>query len=478
MKVLLIQPPHFFDGKSRRPGFFPIGLGYLVRALMRDGHEVEVFDIWAHQLKDEDVASIIPRLKFDVVGITALSTQYRYVKWLVGLLKKDHSGCPVILGGPLPTFSADMLLNRCKVDVCVISEGDISFPNLLRNLGQLDRVNGIAYKEGKKIIFTPAQEYVKDLDSLGFASRDRDIFATDIYLDHGYLDGFPDLQAMNVATNRGCPWSCDFCSKTYRRMRSRSVPHIKQEIETLIDEFGVKAIFFNDELLVFSKKRIYELCEAIKPLNIKWVGQARVDTVDKDVLKCMKEAGCVAVGLGIESGSQRILDAMNKKTTVEQNIQGISAAKEVGLNVTVQCIYGYPGECDETLQETRNFFKRADTLHQGFFVLTPLPGTALYQRCREQGVISDEDEYLSCLDAGYNTTRRALVNLTNFDVDEFYQRKRWLEERVQWDYFVRHPFEKIIVRDENNNLLPKRLARQVLGSIWDRIIGPERAHTS
>jgi radical SAM superfamily enzyme YgiQ (UPF0313 family) len=236
----------------------------------------------------------------------------------------------------------------------------------------------------------------------------------------------------------------------------------------LKETFGVRAIFFNDELLVLNKQRIYELCEAIKPLNILWQGQARVDTVDSDVLKCMKDAGCVAVGLGIESGSQRILDAMNKKTTVEQNITALELAKKIGLEVVVQCIYGYPGECDETIVETIDFFRRADMLHEGFFVLTPLPGTQLFERCLEQGVVKDEDKYLSNLDAGYNTTRKALVNLTQFDADDFYEKKRWMEDRIQWNYFLQHPFQKVVIRDKNNNLYPVRLARQVLHSIWTK----------
>ena len=144
-------------------------------------------------------------------------------------------------------------------------------------------------------------------------------------------------------TNRGCPWQCNFCSKTFKSARLRTIPHVVEEIRMLKEEFGVGAIFFNDELLIMGKKRGYELCEAMKPLNVKWCGQARVDTVELDLLKCMKDAGCVDVGLGIESGSQRILDAMNKRSTVEMNLSAIKAVKEAGLETVAQCIYGYPG---------------------------------------------------------------------------------------------------------------------------------------
>ena len=461
MKVLFVQPPHYFDGKFRRAGFFPVGLGYLTSRLLEEDHEVEVLDIWANQISEEDLVRAIPNLEYDVVGITALSTQYNYVKWLAQQLKR-HNDKPIVVGGPLATFSPEIVLKHMQVDICVLSEGDISFPNLVNNLGKPEKVNGIVYLKNSEVTYTAVQEYVCDLDSLGFATRDRNIFATDIYIQNGYLDGHPEINALNVMSNRGCPWQCNFCSRTYKSARLRSIPHVIEEINMLKEEFRVGAIFFNDELLVLSRKRTYELCEAIKPLNVKWCGQARVDTVDLDLLKCMKDAGCVDVGLGIESGSQTILDAMNKKSTVEQNLSALTAVKEAGLETVVQCIYGYPGENSDTINETIDFFRRADTLHQGFFVLTPLPGTTLYNQCLEQGIIVNEDEYLSNLDAGYNTSRDALVNLTAFNINEFYEKKYYMEDKITLNYFLRHPFKKVVIRDNNNNLHPRLLGWEVL----------------
>ena len=439
MKVLFIQPPHYFGGESRRPAFFPVGFGYLTARLLEEGHEVEVFDIWAHQLTKEEVLRKISSLEYDAVGITALSTQYKYVKWLAEQLKRRRDN-PVVLGGALATFSPEVVLENTLVDICIISEGDVSFPNLLTNLGHPQKVNGIVYRRNGEIVFTAPQEYVQDLDSLGFAIRDRKIFATDVYLREARIDTVrPGVKVMNVTSNRGCPWSCDFCSKTFHHVRSRSIPHVRQEIEMLKEEFGVRGIFFNDELLALNKKRMYELCEAIKPLNVVWQGQARVNTVDLDVFKCMKDAGCVSVGLGIESGSQRILDTMNKKTTVEQNFVAIKAARNAGLRPIIQCIYGYSGECDETIKETIEFFCRADTFHWFFFVPTPLPGSFLYQRCIKQGLIPDEHEYLSKLEAGYCLGSKAHVNLTDFSEKEFYAKKRWMQYRIMWNYFLHHP---------------------------------------
>ena len=146
MKVLIIQPPHYFDGKFRSPGFFPVGLGHLTVSLHEENHEVEVFDIWAKHLSEEEVIRTIPSLDYDIVGITALSTQYAYVKWLAQQLKQ-HNDAPIVVGGPLGTFSAKEVLKNMQIDICVLSEGDIIFPNLIKNLGELEKVNGIVYSK-------------------------------------------------------------------------------------------------------------------------------------------------------------------------------------------------------------------------------------------------------------------------------------------------------------------------------------------
>ncbi len=160
---------------------------------------------------------------------------------------------------------------------------------------------------------------------------------------------------------------------------------------------------------------------------------------------------------------------MNKRSTVEKNISAIKAVKEAGLDTVAQCIYGFPGENSETVNETIEFFRRADSLHQGFFVLTPLPGTTLYNRCVKQGVIVNEDEYLSNLDAGYNTSRDALVNLTDFSMDEFYEKKDFMEDRIMRNYFLRHPFKQIVVRDDHNNLKHAFLGGEVFRTALKKI---------
>lgn len=268
MKVLLVQPPH----SGREPSLFPLGLGYIARAAQDIGCEVEVLDIHAHDYSQEEVAEKIERLNYDVVGINAFSTQYSYVKWLTDALKKYHQG-KIILGGPLPTFNPSLVLEKTKADICVISEGDITIKSIVENMNHLEKVKGIYFSKNGKIIANPPQEYIEDIN--GIQLPPYDIFPMDIYFKHMSLFGTPTKKTMNLITARGCPYKCNFCSRTIGGARFRTIDNVIEEIKTLKERFAIDSILFNDELVVISKKRVRELCDKIKHLNIIWGCQGR-----------------------------------------------------------------------------------------------------------------------------------------------------------------------------------------------------------
>jgi len=442
MKILLIQPPHYYGGRNRPPSFFPLGLGYLSKVLLNSGHEVEIFDIWAHQYKNKEVKEKIKRLKYDIVGISALSTQYAYVKWLTSELKK-HSNAPIVVGNALATYSPEIVLKHTKTDICCIGEGEITLKEIIENINKLEKVKGIYFKKGNKIIKNQLREYIKDLDSIPFPAWD--LFPMDIYLKNCRLWGGL-ITAMNLITTRGCPYNCKFCSKTFREIRLRSAENVIKEIKTLKDKYGIEGIFFSEELLVINKARTIAICEKIKKLKMKWVCQGRVNLVNLELLKCMKNAGCIVVGYGIESGSQIILDNMNKMVTVEQAEMAIKNTIKAGMNPMIQMMYGYPGETKETLQETISFFKRCPYLGpQGianavkFSPITPLPGSELYEQVVKNGLIKNEEEYLYSLEGGFMPDgTRTLVNFTNFSEKRFYAVMKRVEKQIYRNQLKSH----------------------------------------
>ncbi|MCG2717783.1 MAG: B12-binding domain-containing radical SAM protein [Nanoarchaeota archaeon] len=440
MRVLLIQPSHTFDGGSRAPECIPLGLTYIGKVLQNGGHEVEILDIWLHQYSREQTIEKIKKLDYDMVGISALSTQYSYVKWLSDTLKKYNNG-PIFLGGALPTFSAEVVLKNTKVDICIIGEGEVTIKEMMDNIGKLDNVEGIFFKEGNEIFKNPSRPPIKNLDEVEFPAWD--LIDVEKYIT---LNSIGNKRKMQVVSGRGCPYNCRFCSKTFKGYRCRSVKNIIDEIKTLIDRYGINHIDFLDELVVISKKRIFELCDAIEPLNIQWSCQGRVNLVNYEILKRMKKANCVSVGYGVESGSQKILDNMNKQIRVKQSKEAIINTLNLGMTTAVQMMYGYPGETLETLDETVHFFD--DLPYTGVAFLsptTPIPGSPLYDECLKNGMIKDEVKYLESLSAGYlalytKAVMKNTINFTSFSDEDYWRLKKDAEWRIFKHQFRRFPF--------------------------------------
>jgi radical SAM superfamily enzyme YgiQ (UPF0313 family) len=205
-----------------------------------------------------------------------------------------------------------------------------------------------------------------------------------------------------------------------------------REIEELVRRFGIKGVAFHDELFLANKKRAYDFCDRLEAMGLKWACQGRVNLVDLELLKRMKQAGCIEIGFGVESGSQKILDSMCKHIKVKQSEQAIQDAVEAGIRPTVQMMYGYPGETLQTLNETVKLFERLPFVGDTKLAMTtPLPGSELYDEVVQKGLITNEDEYLSCLEEGYiNTRKTPAVNLTGFSMEQFCMFKRQAEELI------------------------------------------------
>jgi radical SAM superfamily enzyme YgiQ (UPF0313 family) len=181
------------------------------------------------------------------------------------------------------------------------------------------------------------------------------------------------------------------------------------------------------------------LCDKLGLLGIKWFSQSRVNLVDKELLVKMKESGCVAIGYGVESGSQHVLDCMDKRIKVEESIAAVKNTVDAGMTPIIQVMFGFPGENRESIEETIKFFDTIDFPAPPFFIATPLPGTPLYDMAKEKGLITDEDAYLTSLAGGYLAETTKVINLTDFSDDELLKLKRQMEARIAFNYSKRHP---------------------------------------
>jgi len=432
---------------------FPYGLAHVATSLLGHGHLVEVLDIYANQWNRREVLGKLNNLNFDVIGITAMSTQYDYVKWLAAEIRK-RTNVPIILGGLLATYSPHVALNHSAVDICVLGEGERTAVELIDCINSLHTVKGIAFKENGEIVTTAPRDYIEDLDSLPLPAYD--LFPMDVYTKTRFYIHDPSTKifkkrfsfaTMGVLTGRGCPYDCNFCSKSFRGLRLKSVDRIIEEIEFLQDRFGVEGVHFIDELLIVNKKRGCELADKIAPLKVTWDAQGRVNTVDRDLLVKLKQAGCVAIGFGIESGSDEILRNMNKRITAEQSFKVVKATQEVGLHVKVQLIMGYPGETRETVQDTVDLFARLNHPGRRFSLILPLPGSALYDKALADGLIENEEEYMRQISGGYGGSRYPVfINFTDMTTQQIYKLKARAEKQMVRNYrkhLAKHPGEYV-----------------------------------
>lgn len=448
MKVALIQLPHFYgDGLSRPPECYPLGLGYISNFLYDSGISHNAIDLWGMQYNVEETLKKVDFSGYNFFCISAYVTQYKYLKELSLKLKELWPRVPIICGGPGPTFSYEIFLRHTGVDVCVLREGELTVVDLLQNFDRLDRVKGIAYLKDGKVAVTPPRPAIEDLDTLRFPNRElfdfEKILANASYsrtktrLFSAYRD--TPRRSADIVAGRGCAYSCNYCSKTFQGVRLRSIDKVMEEIALLKEKYGVNHLNFNDELLLVNKKRSLQLCEALKRFAVTWSCQGRINQVDREILKAMKDAGCIEVGYGVESISQPILDRMNKRLKAETIVPAIKMTQEMGINPIIQYMYGYPGENEETTRATIRFFKEIDYPFISF-TTTPIPGTKLYQECVERGLIKDEEEYLTRLDSGYNLYG-AMINMTEFSDSEFIARKRRMQLIITHNYLKRRPLE-------------------------------------
>ena len=436
-KILLIQPMHEKKKKKKKERTsisFPWGLATLASFYQEAGYAVKILDGQAMQLTKEALLPEIDKFDFDIVGITSFSTQYPSVKLFAKYIKKNRN-VPVIVGGPLATYQAEMVLKTTDADVCVIGEGEIAGIEILKSWENLAMVKGIAFRQNGKIVLTSSQDRFVDLDRLPLP--DFSFFDMEKYIRHkNKFAGATNTgnRAMTVITSRGCPYRCNFCSKSCLSFRSMSPNKLYEMIAALKNEFKLDEIYFGDELFLSSKSKFKELAPRLSALNLPWTGQARVNLVDKEFLELIKNTNCVGMGYGIESGSQKILNNMNKKITVKQIESAMKYTQQLKIPIKVQLIFGYPGEDETTLQETIDLFRRIDHPGRRFVVITPIPGSKLYDDCLTQGLINNEPAYITALEKSFGAGK-IHVNFTKWPDDEIYPRKRAVEETIFKNYY-------------------------------------------
>lgn len=411
---MLVSPPTKFlplgITKNKKKSFTsttpPLGLAYIAAVLEKNGYRgcVKIKDMFIYNIKD--VKNTIKNEKPDIIGISCF-TDYRHTALQVAeIAKKLNQNIIIVMGGAHASFMYNQILSYIFVDIVCIGESENTFLELIKAIEKkksLENIKGIAYKNKEKIIKTPDRPLIQNLDEIPFPARH--LFEEDYDVDTqmGYYDEkkehwcegkrVTELKSVGMITSRGCPFNCLFCSTSPfwgHKWRFRSAKNVIDEIEMLYNQ-GVRFFDFYDDNFTADRKRVLEICDDIieRKLDIRWKCSSRVSSVDEEIYRAIKKAGCIYINFGIESGSPKILKIMRKGVTIEQQIKAFQLAKKVGIDAGMMLIVGNVGETKETIQETLDMMLKAKPSVVGVNILKIFPNTDLYKIAEEKGQLNN-----------------------------------------------------------------------------------------
>lgn len=398
MKVSLIHPPQLnvLDNKQDPP----LGLMYIASVLEARGVETSITDLaglpedrWAERLE-----------RADVYGITCYTATLSHSVKLADLIRARYSGGRIVVGGAHPSaLPAETLALGC-FDCVVKGEGET---------GMLEALERIEAGSAERIV---SSRPTMDLDTLPFPARRLvDVFS--------YSRSVAGRKATNMITGRGCPYRCSFCYKGLYgdKFRLRSARNVIREAEEIVDIYGIKAIHFLDDIFTIDRERLREILDAFRTMDIHFRCNSRVDLYAAEEFESLYRGGCREIAFGIESGSQTILDRINKRNTVERNRLAILNARRAGIVTKAYFVVGLPGETPETIGETRRFIEETRPDKISIYTFVPYPGTPIWNDPGSFGIAitdTDFDDYYIIDAEGYGGVTYELSTMSRSEFVE------------------------------------------------------------
>ena len=415
LRILFISPPYrrFLGMENAR---FPISFGNMATILSMNHHAVGIYDadfdpnllgknggyeytfsnqqrIW-EALADEhhpvwkEVARQIVDFHPDLVGISAMTNKYPMAARIAQIAKAVDPRIRVAMGGHHPSILGSRLLKDRNIDFAVIGEGEWTLLEMVNRLcdpqPDLSRIAGLIYRDGERVIGNPPRELMRDLDVLPIADRK-------LMLNKQFVS------EKNIMTSRGCPFSCSYCGAKViwkHQVRKRSVPKVLDEIRYLLSFDSNRTISFWDDSFTCDRSYTLNLLEEmnkLKPIFFSCI--TRLDLIDEEILIQLKEAGCVNILFGIESGSDEILKAMNKKMSRDSVKRQVDLVNKVKIPWLGFFMMGYPGETEKDVLETLKFMQEINPPYAEINIFNPLPGTKIWEQLEAQGMVSCDVDF-------------------------------------------------------------------------------------
>lgn len=446
-KLVLINP----GGKEQTySATEPLNLGFIASYLEKNDAEVRIID----ELAGGDITENISHYKPDMAGITATTPLVTRAYEIADYCRRK--GILTVMGGVHVSVLPEEALRHC--DIVVKGEGEIAMLDIIKN--KIDH-GVVSYPYIKNIDEVPPP--ARHLMKMDFYLKSRDRLPT-----HIYNFAPKGARTASLMVSRGCPYNCIFCHNSWRGIpyRFNSVERVIDEIELLVSKYDVNAVFFLDDDLFINRQRIRKICELIlkKRFNIVWSAAARANHVDLETLQIAREAGCLKINFGFESGSQRILDVLNKKITVEQNKKAIELSKRAGIEPCGSFMIGNPTETLEDIELTRKFIREANLKFVSVLITTPFPGTQLWRWCEEKKLIP---ENFSWADFTYSKSPiPACENFSSQEIERIHAEiaeELYGKEPIELVGFIKrkvtHPFDTLRKIVKQFYLVPKIFRR-------------------
>lgn len=369
---------------------YSFGIGYLSSVLKNNGFSTGLVIVRSRKDYKKVLAAALEH-RPAVVGFSSVSSQFVFVSELAKMIKKVHD-CIVVCGGVHPTIFPDCLISVPYFDGIFIGESEHSFTDFVSKVTRGDRykdVNNFCYADTSKLVKNRLSSRLENLEMLPFP--DRDIYEYQSVIDEN--DGMA-----TIMTSRGCPFRCTYCSnlaiahiygKEKNSIRHNSVENSIREIDMLKSKYKFDRLWIIDDLFTLDRQWLGEfLLQYRKNFQIPFICQIRPNVCSRDILRELKDAGCVRILVAIESANDHIRNSVMKRGVTKAQLENsFEWAKEIGLETLSANIIGTPGETEETILETINFNKRMNPTVVGVNIFSPYEGTELGDYCREKGLL-------------------------------------------------------------------------------------------
>ncbi len=392
MKIAVVYPEAYEIAKfgEKRKEFPPFGVMYLAANVEKAGFDVQILKV-SQQFNMLDLSA------FDIVVFsTPSSVTYPTIKQ-ARFNSHYKEGVLIAVGGVHASMYPAQTLLDLQVDVIGVGEGEITILEIIDeiNTRRFSKIQGVCYLSNLTPTFTQPRPLLANIDDLPFPARHL-MQADDLIMSNRLAN--TDLKMTHIMLSRGCPYSCYFCAAPQKKVQFRTGKSIRTELELLISTYGINGFSVVDDNSIINKNTLSDICSAISDLHLNWNTVSRVDMITPGILKSMKEAGCIEIAFGVESGSNDILRAMNKGINTKKILDAIELTYSLGIGVKVFLIHGFPGENIQTTKQTIGLLKKVANKIQriSLFRFVPLPGSYIYKNPKKFDLhIEDEQNYSS-----------------------------------------------------------------------------------